>query len=128
MPSQPAFTITLQGVYDGLEKLGHLPAAKRSEFRSAIKAVAKGCGQPLSAIIADPPSIRAAIAKGSPQLAGISKASWANARSRLTKVMTLLGIKVHRRWRQLKLTPEWRALLDPLDEIPRRDLTRFAGW
>lgn len=128
MPVQSSPTITLQGLYDEVGRLNELHASKRAELRSAIKTVGKACGQPLSAIIADPPSVRAAVAKASPQLAGISKASWANALSRLSKAMKLLGISIHRRWRQFKLDSKWIALLEPLAEIQRRDLCRVAGW
>ena len=128
MGSPSAFAMTLLEVRDALLILDELSKEKRSELRSGINTFAKVCGLPLASTLADPPTIRAAIARASPQLAGISKPSWANTQSRVTKAMALVGIKVHRRWTQLKQTQGWHGLLNACSADDKHDLSRFAGW
>lgn len=127
MPPQQTYTMTLCGLRKAIAEAGDIPPAKKAELRSAIATFAKACGQDPSSIIADPPSIRAAIASASPQLAGLSKRSWANTLWRLSKAMAVMGINVHRR-RQFKVGPEWQVVLAQLDAAARHDLRRFFGW
>jgi site-specific recombinase XerC len=126
MPTQSSKTTTFQGLYEKVATL-EIDPAKIAELRSAIKRFGEIAGQPLTAILADGPSMRAAAAGASWQMAGLKKASWANILSRVTQAMELVGVNVHRR-RQYMVTQPWVDLLDKIDEVSRIHLRRFAGW
>lgn len=128
MPAPDTMAITLQQLMDRMESEPSLSPAQRSELCSAIRRFARLCGKHPSEIIADPAVIRNWIGKISWQMAGLSKAGWANLTSRLTRAMKIAGVKVHRRRRNFKLLPEWEALLAPLNRRDRDELHRFAGW
>jgi hypothetical protein len=128
MPSPNHFTPTLQKLVERIKSDPALPAATRIELCSAIRRFAEVCGKHPADVIADPAVIRCLIKEASWQLAGLSKASWANLKSKLTRAMKIAGIKVDRRRRNFKLAPVWEVLLGPMSRRDRDDLHRFAGW
>ena len=128
MPVQSAPTSTLKQVADRTRLNEKLNPQVRAEDVSAINTFAKVCGCEPWAILADPGAIRALKEKAAWQLAGLQKGSWANVLTRLTRALARDGVAIHRRRRNLKLSPEWEALLAPLLKRDRDELHRFAGW
>lgn len=127
MPSQSVCTMTLKVLRDIVGDRDDVPPQVRAELRSAITRLGEVANLTLSDTPADGPSIRAAIATASWQLAGLSKKSWANITSRVTKAMRLVGINVHRR-RQFRPSPVWAMFIAKCGADARHGLTRFAGW
>ena len=128
MPAPSSFAMTLKGVADCLVTDGLLPLQTRRDMLSAIKRFSALCSRAPGEIIADPAVIRDLMTKAPWQLAGYSKASWANMRSLITRAMRFAGVKVDRQRRNYKLTVPWDVLLAPLDKRNRDELRRFAGW
>jgi integrase len=128
MPPPDHFTPTLQKLIDQIRSDPILSAAARTELCSAIRRFAEICGKHPADVIADPAVIRCLIKGASWQLAGISKESWANIKSKLTRAMKIVDIKVDRHRRNYKLGPDWDALLASMSRRDRDELHRFAGW
>lgn len=128
MPPPNHFTPTLQKLVERIKSEPALSPATKIELCSAIRRFAEICGKHPADVIADPAVIRSLIKEANWQLAGLSKASWANVKSKLTRAMKIAGIKVDRRRRNFKLAPGWEALLTSMDRRDRDDLHRFAGW
>ena len=127
MPSQSACTMTLKVLHDIIVDRDDLLPQERAELGSAITRLGKIANLTLSDTPADGPSIRAAFATGSWQLAGISKKSWANIKSRVIKAARLVGVNIHRR-RQFRPSSDWATLIANCGADARHGLTRFAGW
>jgi integrase len=128
MPVQANKTLTLRELANGITVNENLSEQALSEIKSAVSTFARVCGRDASEIVADPGAIRA-LAKTAPwQIANLSKGSWANTLSRVTRGLALAGIAVHRRRRNFKLAPEWEVLFEPLERRERGELHRFAGW
>ncbi len=127
MPVQSKETLTLKQLSERVRLNENLSVHARSEMRSAINTFARVCGLDASTILADPQAIRALAKNAAWQLGELSKGSWANTLSRLTRALDTEGIAVHRR-RNLKASPEWEAVLAPLARPDRDTLHRFAGW
>ena len=104
-----------------------MPQETRTELCSAITRLGKIAGVTLSDTPADGPTLRALFASASWQLADLSKGSWANIKSRVTKAARLVGVNIHRR-RQFRPSPDWATLIANCGADARHGLTRFAGW
>lgn len=128
MPVQSKETLTLKQLSERVRLNEKLSAHARSEMCSAINTFARVCGRDASIILADPQAIRGLAKVAAWQLHKISKGSWANTLSRLTRALDSEGVAVHRRRRNLKLNTAWEALLAPLPRPDRDALHRFAGW
>lgn len=128
MPGPNAMPMTLEDLRGHLASDSSLPDATRGELRSRIKRFAEVAGKHPSEIIADPASIRTIAARANRHLAGLSKGSWANIVSGVTRAMDLADIKVHRRRRNFKLSLSWERLLELMNRRDRDELHRFAGW
>jgi integrase len=132
--------MTLAQVRDNLSTLDDLKISERSAMVSAINRFADIARMSPSQIVADPCVIRDLKVNANWQLAGrkkrdnplddvgISKESWANIVSLVTKAMKLAGIAVDRRRRNFKPSVVWTPLLDKLTQNDRHALNRFAGW
>jgi len=128
MPAPDAPALTLAGVEDLIMAKHDLPIQTRREMRSRIECFARVCNRNPADIIADPAIIRALADKASWQLAGHSKAYWANVMSILRRALSIAGVRVQRQRRNFKLDASWEALFAPLLRRDRDDLHRFAGW
>jgi hypothetical protein len=117
--------MTLQVVRDLIGSRDDLPDG--AELCSAITRLGKIANLTLSNTPADGPAIRAAFPAASWQLAGLSKRSWENIKSRVRRAMRLVGVNIHRR-RQYRPSPEWAVLIDKCGADSRHGLTRFGGW
>jgi site-specific recombinase XerD len=127
MPSQSDYTMTLKVLRDTTAGRDDLPQEKRTEFCSAITRLGEIAGVTLSDTPADGPTLRALFASASWQLADLSKGSWANIKSRVTKAARLVGINIHKR-RQFRTSPDWATLIAKYGVDARHGLTRFGGW
>lgn len=121
-------TMTLRGLMEFISSHENISPSQRAERTSALRTFAKVCGRHPSDIIADPQVVRKLLAGASWQLAGLSKARWANVQSLLTSAMKLAGINVQRRRKNRKLDDAWTALLAPLSRRDHDELHPFAGW
>lgn len=140
MPATNRPTMTLGHVIEHLSTIGTLKTSERTAMVSAIKRFADISSSSPAEIIADPGVIRdlkhganwqlAARKKhdGLPTEVGISKASWANITSLVSKAMQLAGIAVDRRRRNFKPGEAWLPLLAKVPKNDRHALNRFAGW
>lgn len=128
MPPPNHLTPTLQKLLEQIKTNTVLSKDEKTELASAIRCFSKICGKHPADIVADPAVIRDLIATASWQLAGLTKRSWENLKSRLTRAMKIGGIEVHRRRRNFKLLAAWDAVLAPMSRRDRDELHRFAGW
>lgn len=128
MPAPNAIPMTLEDLRGHLALDASVSEAARGELRSRIKRFAEVAGKHPSEIIADPASIRVVASRANRHLAGLSKGSWANIVSGVTRAMDIAGVKVHRRRRNFKLSLSWERLLEPMSRRDRDELHRFAGW
>jgi hypothetical protein len=128
MPPPNHLTPTLQKLLEQTKADPILSNHEKTELASAIRCFSKICGKHPADIIADPAVIRGLITKASWQLAGLTKRSWENLKSRLTRAMKIGGIEVHRRRRNFKLLAAWDAVLAPMSRRDCDELHRFAGW
>ncbi len=127
MPTQSVQTKTLEDAYILLESAHGLTPIKRTESKSAIKRLCEIVGVPPSSVLADGPSLRGLMAKASWQQAGLTRASWANLKSRALAGLAALNIAIHRR-RNFRCSPAWEERLDKCGADARLGLHRFAGW
>jgi len=122
-------TITLGEVVKKLENDSSLNIQTKADLTSAIKKGAAwisldGLNRP-----ADPGFIAEQLRKISPAMAGLSKASMANLRSRIRRALRLVGISVHPGKQTNPLSGEWLAAITALgSRRQRRDLSRFAHF
>ncbi|MBP2157492.1 MULTISPECIES: site-specific integrase [Asticcacaulis] len=140
MPAPNNPTLTLAQVRDALSTRNDLKSSDRTTMVSAINRFAEIASLSPSQILADPGVIRDLKETANWQLAGrkkhdgvpnevgITKASWANITSLVTKAMKLSGIAVDRRRRNFKPADAWQPLLDKTSKNDRHALNRFAGW
>jgi integrase len=120
--------MTLDKLRTLLETAPDLTLAQRTSMRSAITRFCEICGRHPMDVIGDPAVIRHLLEKANWQMAGLSKAGWANLRSNLTRALTIGGMNVSRCRRNFKPSAEWEVLLTAMTERDCRDLLRFAGW
>ncbi|MBS0250974.1 MAG: tyrosine-type recombinase/integrase [Proteobacteria bacterium] len=128
MPTPHHVTPTLQGLIELTRANAELAESTKSELCSAIRKFASICCRTPADIIADPAVIRQHIKTANWKMGGLSKRSWENLKSKLTRAMKLANIRVDRRRRNFKLLTEWDALLAQMSRKDRDDLHRFAGW
>ena len=100
----------------------------RIAMGSAIIRFCEICGLDPTQVLADPAAVRALRKTASWQVAGISKRTWANAISLLTRAMSHVGIDVDRRRRNTRLSPAWVEFLNPLSIEAVKRIRRFAGF
>ena len=120
---------TLKGVQDAVRgaTYGDLPKARRSEWCSGIDLFAHCVGRDPSELDANITALRAIERFAKLQINDVSNAAYATALSRVKAALEYVGVPVDRR-RDMPLSPEWAALLDPLEDPNRLDLRKFAGW
>lgn len=140
MPAPKHPVITLAQLRDHVLTLTDLKNNERTAMVSAINRFADISSLSPSQILADPGVIRDLKHAANWQLAGrkkygnspaevgISKASWANITSLVTKAMRLAGISINRRRRNFKPDAAWQSLLEKVEKKDVHAINRFAGW
>ncbi|MFJ7352768.1 site-specific integrase [Phyllobacterium sp. NPDC097923] len=128
MPGPNAIAMTLEDLRGHIAVSTTLPETLRTDLRSKLKRFADVLGKHCSEIIADPVTVRVWAAKANWVLAGLSKNTWANILSAVTRAMKIAGIAVHRRRRNFKLSLKWEELLSTMNRRDKDELHRFAGW
>lgn len=89
-----------------------LTPIQRRDLLSALRAFARGVGQPADAITTDVASLRRLIGRAQPATAGLSPARWRNVRSGIANVVRRYQGGKARQWQATQLTGRWRELRD----------------
>jgi integrase len=118
-PSLPSLAVLL----DRLRRDQELPVTKRQNWMWALKAIARACGKVPADIVAHPEFLRVLMQEAAPATAGLSRATWNNARSLLGKVLEWAGLASMPAHYMARLAPTWAKLRDKLP--PGKNALRF---
>ncbi|MCR9178459.1 MAG: site-specific integrase [Alphaproteobacteria bacterium] len=108
-PRQP----TLQDVLERIVASG-LPKASKRNMISALNAVAKVTGKPLSRFPADVARIREVLERKDWGATGYSKRNWSNIRSSVRRAIEESGLVPGRVATRVPLSPRWQDLVDTI--------------
>ncbi|RDD61252.1 tyrosine-type recombinase/integrase [Ferruginivarius sediminum] len=120
---------TLADVLDRVQTDTQLTPRARQDMAWAIRHVGRALARNLADIPASPPILNNRLNAVAPAAAGISRNSWANARSRLRKSLHVTGCYIEPGRHKGELAPAWQDLLACIDEQwLRHGLSRFAHF
>lgn len=102
-----------------------LPEGRRKEWSSAFRSFAKGLGQPLEVISANPVALRRLLQDVTPAMAGFRPGRWRNVLSLVTTALVHLGVVVVQSRIATAPSPEWQAILGLLPPGAER---HFHAW
>lgn len=128
MPAPTRLAMTLADIMTQLKTDPSLPPSTRIELQSRIRRFCEIAGKHPAEVIAEPVAIRLLVDRASWQMAAISKSTWANITSAVTRGMDHVGVSVHRRRRNFALSATWDAVLASLTRRDHDEIHRFAGW
>lgn len=121
--------LSLADVLQIIEASQELSDDQRAGLRSAVKRTADLVAGGNLHTPADPNALAVRLDLLTPAMAGLSKGSFANLKSRLRKALKLAGIVEVPGRHVTGLTPAWQALMDSLSNGRiRRGLSRFAHF
>lgn len=116
---------TLAELLASLQADGTLPERQRKDWASALRSLAKGLGQPVDILLADPVDLRQRLRGITPAMAGFRSGRWRNILSLITAALTHVGIVVVRSRYDVVPSPAWRACLGLLEPGQER---HFHAW
>lgn len=118
------------------ELLAHIQAdttlseRQRKDWASALRSLAKGLGQPVDILRADPVDLRQRLRGVTPAMAGFRPGRWRNVLSLVTGALTHGGIVVVANRLDVEPSPAWQACLGLLELGQERHFhaRRFARY
>jgi len=127
-PASRAPAGTLAAVLEAIAAVPDLTPQRRQNMASALRTVARMLGRTLEAIPADPRQLARRLVEVAPEAAGITRAHWANTRSRLRAALELTRPMLPGRQLQ-PLSPVWQALYERLPSTNRQmQLSRLLRY
>lgn len=113
------------------ELLARIPAdsvlseCQRKDWASALRSLAKGLGQPIDVLRADPVDLRQRLRGVTPAMAGFKPGRWRNVLSLVTGTLKHAGIVVVANRLDVAPSPAWQACLALLEPGQER---HFHAW
>lgn len=123
-----AINFTLAQVLDRILADQDLPARRKQETASALRALAKTLRQPLEMMSADPVQLRQALAEFTPAMTGLSPGRWSNIRSLLQFALSHTGLATVPGRYRIAPSASWTALIGPLEYGHRYKLGHLARY
>jgi integrase len=126
--SQAPVPATLGDVLDVLQGRDDLQPWLRRDLCSAIRTLCRALGQVPADVPAEPDALRRRMKDLSAPALGISRGSWRNAKSLVSKALAVAGIAMVSGRAKRALMGEWKELLDQAPAPSRYQLSRLARY
>ncbi|SRR6266568_1892400 len=124
-----AAALTFEHLLEWLKDQADLPAARRTQLRSALTTVGKVLNRPLHEVPAAPAALAPLLREANPACAGIGLGRWNNVRSQLYAVLELRGLVDAAGNPRTPLAPAWEALRQRLPtDVFRRGLVYLMRY
>lgn len=119
----------LEDVVNAISGVLGISLRTQSDYRSAVRTLARALGRPLHAVPANPPAITRALNGFEPAQLGLRPESWSNALSLARKAFTVTGCYVAPASYNAPLKGDWVVLARRIDKDGLRyGLSRFMRW
>jgi integrase len=122
-------------LHDALLADASLTDSRRREMASALNSLAKVLGRPPATILAEPASLRPALAGVTAAMAGMSEGRWRNVQSLISAALAHVGIVVVQGRIREQPAPEWIEILERAaphtsgtERVRHFNLWRFARY
>src|SRR3954447_3328490 len=110
-----------------IDAQAELPHRRRQDLASAVRRFCRFQGCRPEDLVADPADLRRRLRQMSPAATGLSPGAFRNLRSLVNHALIATGVISLPRRSRTPLTPEWREVLEAVEDRHRRDsLGHFA--
>ena len=105
-----------------------LPANKREDIASGLHSFIKAVRLPLDTLVPPLPELRELIASFTPAMTNMSPGRWCNIRGHLQIALAHAGLATVPRRYDIRPSPRWTKLLEPLEYGTRYKLSHIARY